>query len=201
MGDKTRISWADATWNPVVGCTRISAGCDNCYALKLQNRRYKANTKQALVFAGLVEAGERHTRSYEGWVQNVQRVGPPPEGWAAHGRTLGVRMPLPTQYDQPFSQVQLLPDRLDQPLHWRKPRRIFTCSMADLFHEAVPDQFLDMAFTAMALAQQHDFLVLTKRPERMRQYLTQRARDRDWQRKGKLLNYPAQREPLPKGED
>mgnify|MGYP001571291976 CR=1 FL=1 len=171
MGDKTRISWADATWNPVVGCARISEGCKNCYALKLQNRRYKANTKQAVAFAGLLEQGERKLRSYEGWADNVRRVGSPPGGWAARARELGVRMPLPAQYDQPFSQVQLLPDRLDQPLHWRNPRRIFVCSMSDLFHEAVPDEFIDQVFARMRATRQHTFLVLTKRPERMRGYI------------------------------
>jgi protein gp37 len=62
--------------------------------------------------------------------------------------------------------------RLDQPLRWRKPRRIFVNSMSDLFHPEVTDDFLDRVFAVMALAPQHTFQVLTKRPERMREYMT-----------------------------
>ena len=61
---------------------------------------------------------------------------------------------------------------IDQPLHWRKPRRIFVCAHADLFHENVPDEWIDKVFAVMALCPQHTFQVLTKRPERMRKYLS-----------------------------
>lgn len=60
---------------------------------------------------------------------------------------------------------------LSQPLHWKKPRRIFVCSMTDLFGEWVPDEMIDRVFAVMALASQHTFQLLTKRPERMREYL------------------------------
>jgi protein gp37 len=63
-------------------------------------------------------------------------------------------------------------EALREPLHWRKPRRVFVCSMGDLFHEAVPDAFIDMVWAAMLLSPQHTFQVLTKRPERMRRYLS-----------------------------
>ena len=69
-----------------------------------------------------------------------------------------------------FTDVRCHPDRLEQPLHWKKPRRIFVNSMSDLFHEAVPFEFIDNIFAAMALCPQHDFQVLTKRPEGMRKY-------------------------------
>lgn len=59
---------------------------------------------------------------------------------------------------------------LDQPLRWTKPRRIFVCAHGDLFHESVPDDWIDQAFAVMALAPQHTFQVLTKRPERAREY-------------------------------
>lgn len=61
--------------------------------------------------------------------------------------------------------------KLDQPLRWSRPRRVFTNSMSDLFHPEVTDEFLDKVFAVMALAKQHTFQVLTKRPERMREYL------------------------------
>lgn len=64
--------------------------------------------------------------------------------------------------------VRCLPDRLDWPLRWRKPRRIFVCSMSDLFHEAVPDEFIAQVFAVMAACPQHTFQVLTKRHGRLR---------------------------------
>lgn len=67
--------------------------------------------------------------------------------------------------------VVLHPERLDAPLHWRKPRRVFVNSMSDLFHELVPDSFIVDVFRVMAQAEQHTFQVLTKRPERMRDML------------------------------
>ena len=60
---------------------------------------------------------------------------------------------------------------LTQPLRWRKPRMIFVCAHGDLFHESVPDEWIDRVFAVMALAPHHTFQVLTKRPERMREYL------------------------------
>lgn len=128
MSDKSHISWTDATWIPVTGCTRVSPGCDHCYAFQLHDQRHIAFKR--------------------------------------------CRWPTaPQQYHQPFSRVQLLEERLTQPLRWREPRRIFVTSMGDLFHEDVPDEFLDRVFAVMALTPQHTYQVLTKRPERMREYL------------------------------
>jgi protein gp37 len=121
----TAIEWTDKTWNPVVGCTKVSAGCKNCYAKALHDQRHKA-----------------------------------------HGE--GKKMPA--QYARPFEVLQLMPDRLRDPLSWRKPARVFVNSVSDLFHEDVPFEFLDDVFTTMALARRHTFQVLTKRPERMREY-------------------------------
>lgn len=61
---------------------------------------------------------------------------------------------------------------LDQPLRWKNPRRIFVCAHGDLFHPSVPDEWIDKVFAVMALAPQHTFQVLTKRPERAQEYLT-----------------------------
>lgn len=68
-------------------------------------------------------------------------------------------------------QIRLAPEGLTQPLRWRRPRRIFVNSMSDLFHENVPTDFIDRVFAVMASAEQHTFQVLTKRPERMRDYM------------------------------
>src|SRR5215211_2324237 len=64
-------------------------------------------------------------------------------------------------------EVRLLAERLDQPLRWRKPRRIFVNSMSDLFHDAVPDEYIARVWAVMAIARHHQFQVLTKRPGRM----------------------------------
>lgn len=71
-------------------------------------------------------------------------------------------------------QVRFNEQWLDQPLRWRRPRRIFVCAHGDLFHESVPDEWIDKVFAVMALAPQHTFQVLTKRAARMRAYLTNR---------------------------
>ena len=73
-------------------------------------------------------------------------------------------------------EVRLVPKLLYQPLRWRKPRRIFVGSMSDLFHEAVPWDFIDAIFGVMALCSRHAFQVLTKRPARMRNYLANSTR-------------------------
>lgn len=67
-------------------------------------------------------------------------------------------------------RINLLHDRLDQPLRWQKPRRVFVNSMSDLFHEEVPFWFIDRVFAVMALADKHTFQILTKRPERAVEY-------------------------------
>ena len=72
-------------------------------------------------------------------------------------------------------KVELVESALDLPLRWRKPRRVFVNSMSDLFHEQVPDDWIDRVFSVIALAPQHTFQVLTKRPERMRAYLSDAA--------------------------
>lgn len=126
----THIQWTDETWNPVVGCTKISAGCKNCYAKTIHDNRHKAFK--------------------EGKLQNV------------------------TQYAVPFEKVQLMHDRLTYPLSWKKPRKVFVNSVSDLFHEDVPFGFIDQVFAIMARTPQHTYQVLTKRPERMAEYLGNR---------------------------
>ena len=125
---KTNIEWADVVWNPVTGCTKVSAGCKNCYA--------------------------------EAMAKRLQAMG-------AKG------------YENGFDTVVCHEDRLAQPLHWKKPQKIFVNSMGDLFHDDVPFEFIDRVFAIMALAPQHTFIVLTKRPERMELYLSKHWLDDD----------------------
>lgn len=77
---------------------------------------------------------------------------------------------LPWKARNAEKNVVLRPERLDQPLRWKRPRRVFVTSMGDLFHELVPFEFVDRVLAVMALASQHTFQVLTKRPERMAAY-------------------------------
>lgn len=74
---------------------------------------------------------------------------------------------------QKFSEVVTHPERLTHPIKWKKPRRIFVNSLSDLFHEDVELDFIDRVFAIMALTPQHTYQILTKRPKRMRQYMTQ----------------------------
>lgn len=69
--------------------------------------------------------------------------------------------------------VTLHPDRLDQPLRWKKSRRVFVSSMGDLFHKDVPFHFIEQIFYMMAKANQHTYQLLTKRPQRMLEVVRQ----------------------------
>jgi protein gp37 len=129
MSTLTSIEWTDVTWNPVRGCSLVSAGCANCYAMK-QAHRFSGN---GLPYDGLTEMGPHGPR------------------WTG--------------------KIQLVPEAIDAPLHWKKPRRIFVNSMSDLFHEDVPDEFIQQVWATMACADWHTFQILTKRPERMHRFL------------------------------
>jgi protein gp37 len=76
-------------------------------------------------------------------------------------------------YQQGFD-LRLWPDRLEQPMYWRKPRLIFVNSMSDLFHKAIPRTFLDAVFDVMEMADHHVYQVLTKRSSLLRRYVNQR---------------------------
>ena len=123
----------------------------SCYAFALHDKRYASNRKAARDEGILGTNGvpdSEQARVQAPWV-----------------------LPYPKQYDKPFSTVQLMPERLDWPLRHKKPERIFVDSMSDLWHEDVPDAFITDVFAVMALATWHTFLVLTKRPERMREFI------------------------------
>lgn len=77
----------------------------------------------------------------------------------------------PMYHARKFTDVQVHPERLGDPLKWKKPKRVFVNSMSDLFHEDVSDEFISEVFEAMKEASQHQFLILTKRPLRMKQFI------------------------------
>jgi protein gp37 len=75
------------------------------------------------------------------------------------------------RFERGKTDMSIFHDRLDQPLRWQKPRRVFVNSLSDLFHDDISDQFITDVFGVMFLAHWHTFQVLTKRPERMRAFL------------------------------
>ncbi len=124
MSKNTNIKWTESTWNPVTGCSKISAGCKNCYALRDWPKLAK---KENSVYFG-----------------------------------------------RKFTDVAFHLDRLDQPIRWKKPRKIFVNSMSDLFHENLSYDTIDQIFMSMIVAHWHTYQVLTKRPDIMVDYLHER---------------------------
>ena len=110
MGKTTGIQWAQSSWNPWMGCTKVSEGCAQCYA-------------------------ER----------DMKRFG------------------------KDFNTITRSKTTFRDPLKWKEPRMIFVCSWSDFFHPDVPKEWRLDAWEIMACAKQHTFLILTKRPERMRE--------------------------------
>ncbi|MEN6439444.1 MAG: phage Gp37/Gp68 family protein [Syntrophobacter sp.] len=118
MPQRSKIEWTHSTWNPSIGCTKISPGCANCYAEK--------------------------------WALRLQGIG-------ARG------------YENGFD-LNMLPERLSQPLSRRKPTTYFVNSMSDLFHEEIDDSFLEKVFDIIAQTPHHIYQVLTKRADRMARF-------------------------------
>lgn len=81
----------------------------------------------------------------------------------------------PDHYFEQGFDVVLRPDKLRLPFSWRKPRKVFVNSMSDLFHQAVPDEYIARVFAVMAATPQHTYQVLTKRHGRMRALLSSEA--------------------------
>lgn len=146
MADTT-IEWSQKVWNPVRGCDVYSDECKRCYAMRQAHR-----------FSG--PGGK-----YEG-LTKLTKAGPV---WTG--------------------EVRVQPDQLDAPLHWKAPRLIFVNSMSDLFYgdaadarraaqrktpfKPVPAEFVQQCYEVMESCPQHTFQILTKRPDRMFEVLSQ----------------------------
>ena len=122
MAENSSIEWTDTTWNPVTGCTKISAGCDNCYAERFSER----------------------FRDVKGH-------------------------PFRTGFD-----LTLRPERVAQPLGWKRPRMIFVNSMSDLFQKEIPHEFIVSVFDTMEKADWHIYQILTKRSSLMQKFINAR---------------------------
>jgi protein gp37 len=127
MSENSAIEWTDTTWNPVTGCTKISVGCENCYAARFSER-----------FRGV----------------------------RGH--------PFETGFD-----LSLRPERLKQPLEWKRPRMIFVNSMSDLFHKDIPKAHISAAFDTMEAADWHVYQILTKRSSLLQKFINDRYRGRE----------------------
>lgn len=128
---ETSIEWTDATWNPVAGCTVLTAGCTNCYAMRMAAR---------LEMMGVGK--------YDGL---TRRSG---------GRSVWT------------GKINLDEKSLSVPLGWSKPRKVFVNSMSDLFHPDVPVGFVGRVWQVMKETPRHTYQILTKRPERMAEILS-----------------------------
>lgn len=93
---------------------------------------------------------------------------------------------LPWTHQNAERNIFLHPKLLDKPLHWKRPRLVFVNSMSDLFHEQVPFEFIARVFGVMKDAKQHTFQVLTKRPERMKEFMLWLRHGFDYQ-----VSYPS----------
>ena len=146
---KSKIEWTECTWNPIVGCSKVSPGCDNCYAERMAWRLFNMGN-----------------RNYEQVVYQG--------GWS--NTTLGVE------------------SALEKPLQWKTPRKIFVCSMSDLFHPSVPFEWIDKVFAVilanylLANLGNSTFQILTKRAKRMLEYFTHRTPEQHIQAWAKIGN-------------
>ncbi|GGY51534.1 DUF5131 family protein [Parvularcula lutaonensis] len=135
MATISDIEWTEVTWNPVTGCSIMSAGCTNCYAMRMAARLQSMDHPS---YRNLTrKSGRRHV-----WTGNVN----------------------------------LVEHALELPRSWKKPRIVFVNSMSDLFHPNVPFEFIEQVWSVMEVESRHTFQLLTKRPDRMREFLISRQR-------------------------
>jgi len=136
----TKIEWTDESWNPVVGCSKVSAGCKYCYAERMARRQVAMGCAR----------GDNGTGHMETWAAYSTAIDPITGKWSGD---IGYRYCA-----------------LDAPLHWKKPRRVFVVSMGDLFHRDVPFEFIDKVVAVFEKCPQHTGQILTKRGKRLLEY-------------------------------
>ncbi len=141
----SKIEWTDRVWNPVRGCSRVSPGCDNCYAMRQAHRFTTAPRTRDAVALG------EHPAPLPGPYAGLTTIRKGKVDWTGAAR--------------------FVPEMLGAPLKWRKPRRIFVNSMSDLFHHSVTNEQIAAVFGVMAACPQHTFQILTKRPARMAEWM------------------------------
>jgi protein gp37 len=117
------------------------------------------------------------------WLTGCSRTSPECDFCYAAEAAKSARLQQFSQYqgvEKWDGTVNFAESQLEKPLSWRKPKRIFTCSMSDVFHENVPDEWRDRAFAVMAIANHHTYQVLTKRTARMVEYFSQPNLGKRW---------------------
>lgn len=158
---KTKIDWADSTWNPVTGCLH---GCEYCYARGIASRF--AGCDKLSTYMPNCQATWRRVNpdsDPEDAIFEVDAQCPPINIFFDAKKQKVVRRIAP--YPWGF-QPTLRRDKLSEPSNWKKPRNIFVCSMADLFGDWVPDAWIQEVFEACEAAPQHRYIFLTKNPKR-----------------------------------
>lgn len=157
MGAKTKIDWCDSTWNPVTGCLH---GCEYCYARRIAER-FRARQiydpecqcQRKLIERGMLKGTGKPLELTYPWEQRNK------DGSITNAA-------YPFGFEPTFHRY-----KLDEPQKWKKPRTIFVCSMADLFGDWVPDEWIQKIFEACDKASQHRYMFLTKNPSRYAELL------------------------------
>ena len=157
----TKIEWCDTTWNPVTGCLH---GCEYCYARRIAER-----------FGGCDESSTYGIMAKA----RFRCANPGCDIKDAIFETSEKKPPVNVRFDSkrqktnvsiapyPFGfQPTLHKHLLDKPAQWKKPKKIFVCSMADLFGDWVPDEWIESVFDTCRQNPQHTYLFLTKNPDR-----------------------------------
>ena len=151
--NKTKIDWADSTWNPVTGCLH---GCEYCYARKIAER-FKGGGygKQMGMFIAPFKT-DAFNPPYDLCEAHLAKT---KDGWYRDA-------PYPFGFEPTFHRYRLI-----EPMQVKKPQNIFVCSMADLFGDWVPDEWIQEVFKACEAAPQHRYLFLTKNTKRYEKLL------------------------------
>jgi len=146
MGAKTKIDWCDASWNPITGCLH---GCRYCYARGIATRF----SGHLMELEGYMETNDSPLSLKQTKLHVLKKP---------QRDDKGKIMPYPFGFEPTFHMY-----REDIPAKWNKPKTIFVCSMADLFGEWVPEEWIQDVFAACEAAPQHTYLFLTKNPRRL----------------------------------